>query len=278
MARQNPIDREPFTVAVDWLAEPVTGGDRVLDASVGRLEMSIDDATITEYRSDKGDTGNSLAIPLFSMAEWVAENWWPLLYEPRKTEDAEDDLEFRSRHWLGFARDGMALPDLWFLPAGDKIELVAREAYLRFARLTFQRSIDGAAPVDLVKTQLGNFVDAVIARMTQLGITGTEAHEAWAAVQNTRPEQERYCRLIGSLGLSPYEEHEKIDGILEGLDGVVSDRVLADLFQAASGDALERTSETARELVKALPNTPPIDLTPLAEAGLPLDQIDEFLS
>ena len=46
------------------------------------------------------------------------------------------------------ARHGFALPDLWFLPAGDKIDLIAAgDVYLRFARLTFVNSAAESLPL-----------------------------------------------------------------------------------------------------------------------------------
>jgi hypothetical protein len=75
--------------------------------------------------------------PLYNVAEWMTSNWWALLFEPRKSdqiEHSEDEVGFRARHWLGYAREGFALPDLWFYPLGDEIEIAAYEKYLRFAR------------------------------------------------------------------------------------------------------------------------------------------------
>src|SRR5262245_53839972 len=36
--------------------------------------------------------------PVYFLAEWIAENWWPLLWEPRKSEEVPDDAAFLARH------------------------------------------------------------------------------------------------------------------------------------------------------------------------------------
>src|SRR5438128_1628364 len=130
MARRDLIEQLPeFRFDVSWPSAPTGGGIPLLDASVGRLAISIQDKVVTAYKSDKGDTGTELTLPLYNVVEWITSNWWALLYEPRKTDDepGADDKAFRSRHWLGYARSGFALPDFWFLPAGDEIELSAQE-------------------------------------------------------------------------------------------------------------------------------------------------------
>lgn len=38
------------------------------------------------FQSNKGDIGTELTITLYEIAEWIASSWWPLLFEPRKTD------------------------------------------------------------------------------------------------------------------------------------------------------------------------------------------------
>ena len=271
MAKRASVEISEFSVTVGWPIKPATGGEAILDASIGRLGIVVAGTTVTAYRSDKGDTGDEISLPLYGIAEWLASNWWPLQFEPRKSDDAEDDPDFRSRHWLGFARDGFALPDLWFFPAGDKLEISARDSYLRFARVTFPNKIDASVALDVATGQLGTFVEEVLSRLSSLGFSDTEAHSAWDMVRHTTPDEERYCRLVGALGLSPYDEHRDVDEILIGLERTLSDQVIFDLCQASTPEAFGRTSLAATQLYSAISDAPHIDLQQLAEAGLPVD-------
>lgn len=275
MAKQHKVEREDFALIAGWPSHPATGGDRVLDSSVGRVEIRVNGMPITEYRTDKGDTGEALTIPLYGLVDWLTSNWWPLFFEPRKSDNAEDDPHYRSRHWLGYAREGLALPDLWLLPAGDNIDLIARESYLRFARLTFPRSADASVSVDTAMDQMSAFVENVLTKMDSVGVAGTEAHQAWEAIRSTLPDEKRYCRLVGSLGLSPYARHEHLDDLLDRLSAVLDDRVLTDLCQASSPEAFERTSATATEIFEAIPKAHPMNLAPLAKATLPPDRASQ---
>jgi hypothetical protein len=275
MAQRIPSSRAEFDVSVGWpprsqIAQ--TGAGAEPDGSVGELTITVRDTPVTAYKRDRGDVGTSLTLPLYYLAEWISVNWWALLFEPEKGEKAEDNPEFRARHWMGIARNGFALPDLWFLPAGDKIDLSAESIYLRFARLTFTERVDESVPLASVQEALSSFVTTVLSRLNELGVTETDAHQAWELVQNTTPEQEQYCRLIGSLGLSPYDDNIRIDKLLDELSGKLDERILVDLFQAADIASLDLSSELAQRVYRALPSASEINIGPLADIILPEDR------
>ncbi|HEY6467086.1 MAG TPA: hypothetical protein VIY69_13895 [Candidatus Acidoferrales bacterium] len=264
-----------FRVSVKWppsteMAHTTAGAD--LDGSVGELTIAVRDKIATAFKRDRGDVGAALNVPLYSLAEWIALNWWPLLFEPGKGEKIEDDPEFRARHWMGAARDGFALPDLWFLPAGTKMDLQAADVYLRFARLTFTTQIDESVSLASVRDALAKFVTDVLGHLDRLGVRNTEAHQAWALVQSTTAAQEEYCRLIGSLGISPYDENVRIDSLLESLSGDVDPKILTDLFQAADVASIGHSAELAKRLYHALPSASELDIEPLSDIVLPEDR------
>jgi hypothetical protein len=106
MAEKLSIEPDTFTVDVQWPSEP------------------------------------ELTVPAYYLVEWFAQNWWSFLYEPRKDDRSDADSEFRSRHWMGIPRNGFALPDLMFAPSGETMEVISRQAYLRFAHLSFTEALD----------------------------------------------------------------------------------------------------------------------------------------
>jgi hypothetical protein len=271
MARKH-LDPLDFRFDVDWPTTPTSGGDPLLDASVGKLSIGIQDTTVTAFKSDKGDVGTELNIPLYMVAEWIASNWWPLLFEPIKTDlidNADEDIGFRSRHWLGYARDGFALPDLWFYPLGDEIEVSAYAKYLSFARIDFLNSASASVPTNVVRDALRSFVDEVLQKLNSAGIKHTTAHQAWEQVRATKADEEDYCRLIGSLGLSPYEEHGAIDRIIDHLLELAPISVVSDLFQASNDDNLSSLASLAQRVWDLLPKSRQIDISGLMDIELP---------
>jgi hypothetical protein len=245
--RTEKTENVDFGVSVEWPPTRVSGTDPVLDASVGRMGIVVRDVPITKYKRDRGDTADELNFPLYGVAEWVAQNWWSLLYEPKKIDQAEDDDDFRSRHWLGAARDGFALPDMWFFPAGEQMEIQAHDTYLRFARLSFLNSVNASVPLDSVVRELEFFVEFVLAHMSELGVSDTDAHRLWDLVRKTTVDEKRYCRLVGSLGLFPYEDHPEIDRVLDGLSAKLDQDVLADLCQASDASTIKQISGLAEK-------------------------------
>lgn len=277
MARQNDIEQSPdFRLDIGWPPTPTGGGIPLLDASVGRLTISIQDTPVTAYQSDKGDIGTELTLPLYNLAEWITSNWWPLLYEPRKLNserraefDGDEDQGFRYRHWLPSAREGFALPDLWFLPTGDEIDLIAKSRYLRYARLTFLNNASASVPMRGVGNVLYGFVDDVLEKLSEQGFADTTAHQNWESIRNTPEEEEPYCRLIGSLGLSPYEKHEEVDRILDLLTDRTPPAALTDLCQVSDDSSLSFLAQVAEQVYTQLPKTREINIDPLAHVELP---------
>src|SRR5258706_3577315 len=264
---EKALTSEEFDFSVAWPSAVTAGGDRVLDASVGRLKIAVDETILTAFSSDKRDSGSEITIPLYDVAEWIASNWWSLLFEPRKSEPNEqtgDDFGFRSRHWLGFARSGFALPDIWFLPAGDFVEISATaDTYLPTARVTFLEGVAASVPLKAVRGALSNFVSEVTGKLSDANISGTQLHELWNQIRNTTNDEEAYCRLIGSLGISPYEEHDSIDRILDRFSKFAAEEVMSDMCQASDDTSLTVVADVVEKAYEDLPQSVDINIKKL---------------
>jgi hypothetical protein len=241
--------------AVRWPPrKDIPATDRpLLDNSLGRLAIKIGEDIATRFRTDHNAQGDELLIPTYGLAEWIAENWWPLLYEPPKRENYQDDPDYRARHWLGAARDGFALPDLWFCPGGDKMQIVGEAAQLRFARLSFLVEIaDAAAPIPVVRAALRNFIERVLTRLDELGQRATALHQLWRAIRETGPEAERYCELIGALGLSPYDDHPEMGAVLDQLSDRLDSALVQDLCNTADSATFPALAQLTRGIAETL--------------------------
>ena len=202
MAEEFPI--KSFAVDLQWPANPGKGGYPLLDESLARFQIAVGGKPITAYQTDQGAKHTYLPVPTYYLVEWLAQNWWSFLYEPRKNDREDAEQDYRTRHWLGTARSGFALPDVTFSPVGEKIEILARSAYLRFAQLNFFEAASSFATTECVRSEFSKFINQVLIRLTENGATNTSAHKLWEQVTRTTSEEEFYCRMIGSMGLSPY--------------------------------------------------------------------------
>lgn len=270
MAEELPI-ADAFSLDLQWPANPGKGGDLLLDESIARIQMMVADKSVTAYQTEKGDKNSHLTIPTYYLVEWLALNWWSFLYEPRKADQEDAEQDFRLRHWLGTARNGFALPDATFSPAGEKIEIVARSAYLRFAQLNFIEAVSASVAVDKVRAELSSFIEQVLVRLTEKGVANSDAHEAWKRVTETTEEEEAYCRLVGSMGLSPYVSHPDIDEVLEKIGGKISDSMLRDLCEATNIGSFYRAAELTEGIWQALAQSDPVHLRELLKVQRPVD-------
>lgn len=273
MAEKLSIEPDEFTVDVQWPSAPEAGGNDALDSSLARFEIKAGDASLTSFLTDDGLKNTHLTVPTYYLVEWLAQNWWSFLYEPRKDDRSDADSEFRSRHWLGIPRNGFALPDLMFVPSGDTMEAITRQSYLRFAHLSFTEATNTIVRTKDVRDQFGNFIETVLAHMSEQGVRDSDAHKAWKKVVDTSSDEELYCRLIGSMGLSPYVEHPAIDEALEGIADQVSGSVLADLCDASTLSSFARAAEFTKRISEALDKSSSIELEPVLKTKKPEDNV-----
>jgi hypothetical protein len=270
MAEELPIG-EAFSVDLQWPANPGKGGDSLLDESLARFQMSVAGKSLTAYQTDRGDKHSYLHVPTYYLVEWLALNWWSFLYEPRKNDREEFEQDFRSRHWLGTARSGFALPDLMFSPAGEKIEIVSRSTYLRFAQLNFIESLTATVPTSSVRVEFVKFIGEVLARLSERGIKDSVAHDAWDRVKTTTEDEETYCRLIGSMGLSPYVSHPEVDQVLDKISGKIPETMLTDLCEAVNTGNLDLAAGFTDEISQVLARAKPANMHDLLKAQRPID-------
>jgi len=271
MAKEIQGLEQKFALDITWPANPVTGGDKLLDASFGQIGIQIGSSIATAFQSDKGDTGTQVDVPLYDMAEWLTKHWWQLLYEPKEGELPETD-DYRERHWLGAARRGWALPSVWFNPTGDEIELSCESSYLRFARLTFTETAETSVVRQEVEVTLRDFVARVIERLSVRGLADTPAHRYWQLILDTPKEAELYCRLVGSMGLSPYDDNPVLSEALSAaLDRGVPESVLVDICEAADSTSIRTALDNGSSAVSKLATVEKSDLSALTEIEVPSD-------
>lgn len=274
MADELEIARGDLAMSLKWVENAPTGDVR--DRTLARFSMRLKNGFATAYRSDKGDVGDKVELPAYGIAEWLVRNWWALLFEPRKSDSDEDD-GFTSRHWLGSARSGFALPDLWIVPTGDHIEFSAKESYLRFSRLTFSETSPCEIPRADVRNVFAGFVSAVVERLGHRGDNAprTQLQELWTEILDTNSEQEFYCTLLGSLGLSPYDDNGDVDKILDELSDALPQHMLLDLCQASDERSLRRVAAIASGAFKGLEAAQHFDLSKLQASTRPLPILND---
>lgn len=273
MAQELSIEPDDFHIDIQWPSAPEAGGNELLDSSLARFEIKAGEIPLTAYLTDAGIKNTFLTVPAYYLVEWLAQNWWAFLYEPKKVDRSESDDDYRSRHWLGRPRNGFALPDALFVPSGDTIEISLRQSYLRFAQLGFTESGNSIVRTSDVRSEFESFIEKVLTKMSERGVKASEAHTAWAKVRDTSHEEEPYCRLLGSMGLSPYIEHSEIDKLLDAVSDHITESALKDLCEAATLGNFPNAAEFTQRLSDVLAKSPRIEFEALLKVTMPTDNV-----
>lgn len=185
----------------DW-EDPQAAKGRALRSTWSRLEVRIGGEPVTRLFDPSLEAVRDYVwMPLYPLAEWIASNWWSLLYEAASSAPRS---RFRQRHDIRFAGDGFVLPELSFITLGSEIQ----------ARWTASKRTDwpgefigsGSALISSpqAEEELRRLVDAVVHRLEESEIQDTYLQQEWARVQRLEPEQIDFCRATAALGLDPF--------------------------------------------------------------------------
>lgn len=258
-----------FRISARWIPQE---GRNEADATLSNLLIEVNDRKVSEFVDRKGQVSECLQIPAYYLAEWIAENWWPLLWEPRKGEEG-DDAAFLTRHSFLAAQHGYALPKVLVVALGRAIEITASSRSVQLADVRFKQRAQTSCARDVVERQLHEYVQSVVDRLDEMRVTGTWLQDTWALISDTDVDVEPFCRFAGALGLSPYDIDEAIAATIERLQPLLGDRFLMDLCLATSAEqfpAMAVVAERAHQIVRDAPTS---TLSPIASVDPPKENL-----
>ena len=169
-------------------------------ATWARLELMADGKPVTRVLDPRSKSyRDHILVPVYPVAEWLVTHWWLLFHEP----ESPGRIGYERRHNLRFGREGYAFPDLRLSPVGDFV-LLEWQPWEAAGGLTFVGS--GAVKVErsYLEEVLSDWVEVVVARLEQQGITDTLLQDEWAAVQATADDERAFCIAAAQLGQDPY--------------------------------------------------------------------------
>ena len=259
-----------FKLSAEWIAQE---GRNEADSTLCSLLIEVNDRIVSEFVDGKGQSVKKLQIPVYYLAEWIAENWWPLLWEPRKSEIEADDSGFLSRHSMLTAQHGYALPKITIVALGKSVELTASPRNVPLANVRFRQRSQVSCAREFVETQLKTFVQSVVDRLGEARVSGTWLQDTWTLISDTDPDEAQFCRFAGALGLSPYDMDEKIAGTIERLQPFLGDRSLMDLCLAASPEQFPAVAAVAESALEIVRDAPTSTLSPIEAVALPKENL-----
>lgn len=223
---------DELRLSFEWI-DPLEAKVPELRATWASLGVEVNGEPVTRlYDTYLKSVRDRLFLPLYPMAEWVAQHWWHLLYET-ETHSRSSAPGYAHRHSLRYAREGYALPDVTFRPLGDTIELAWHATRLPAHRLDFIGHGKVILAMEAVRDTFARFIQAVVERLHQYDLYDTPLEQEWVAIQRADAEEAPFCTAAARLGLDPYDVSDaEADAITEAASTVPASLQEA-FFQAA---------------------------------------------
>jgi hypothetical protein len=206
-------------LSFDFEFSPGEHGTPEERATTAELRLEVDGEVLTRVDDSWArSVRERVRVSCYPLATWLASSWWRLLHEPAPTHVAPG-VAWRMTHDLRTVGGGYLWPNVSFWPDGETVDLVSRPSPpapgepLRF--LSAHRA--GIGVGELERT-LAAFVNSVLARLSALGIAGTELELLWADVDAERSDERlaRFRRAEALLGYDPDDGNEAfIEALLE---------------------------------------------------------------
>ncbi|HVX83520.1 MAG TPA: ImmA/IrrE family metallo-endopeptidase [Phycisphaerae bacterium] len=224
-------------------------------ATFAQLSILFDDAAplfVLDKRART--TRNFVVVPLYPLAEWIVTNWWSILNEPEVPSRTISLNDFQQRHSLRFAGDGYAFPPLTFIPEGPAARVAWRPYNSPFDSVEFLGHASAHVPTGILQQALADLVEAVLDRLSELGVRNTQLHIEWAAVQNADPDERAFCQAAGWLGIDPYRLPDSQADAILAASHALSPLLQEQVLQAAPPDAVASSVEWVTQGLHAIQN------------------------
>lgn len=172
-------------------------------ATYSRVTISVGDQVVTRLDDEGARTvRDSLFVPLYPMAEWIALNWFALWNESEPLRH-ERRASYRRSHGLGCAGGGFSWPALRLNPIGNLVQL----CWEPLSRNGVRFLAGGGATVSKegVRREFTRLVEAVVRRLEAFGIEGTELQTEWRSVTALGDDERTFGEFAAALGLDPFD-------------------------------------------------------------------------
>lgn len=241
--------------------------------SFAALKIAFGDYLVTRiYDHVSGGERDAVNLPLYSLALYIAENWWTLLYEARKTYE-DDNSTNETCHFLDACAHGFVFPAITIWSAGkDAITVETPNVRQQFSSLEFflPRGEHVILPRLELEQDLFRLVTAVKERVC-VGNAGVELRESWDRVLISLGDKDelKYCSAAGRVGINPYDP-DALD--ISSFAIGIPENLFDDICEAATPDELNAATKWARENIDAMASFPDIDvgafgMAPAVEPG-----------
>lgn len=202
-----------LSIDVEWLDQPAAS-DPLERASWAAIQIQSQGRAITRvWDRQTNCERTSIYVPAFPLVEWIVENWWSLLFEPKLSDEIPSQSlprfkEWIQRHCLRAAESGLLLPRLFIYGDGDFVTLEWSEDH-RGDFPSMNAEFVGTGSLSMRRPELCDvlraFVQAVLDRVAARSEASvSRLKDCWEAIQQQSADEISFCEFAGRLGLDPY--------------------------------------------------------------------------
>ena len=167
----------------------------------GKLSIYLDGNCLTNViEKDIKEVRDHIFVDIYDVAEWIAYNWWSLLYEPKI-----EGSDWYESHDLARVGHGYVLPKIQFEPVDENMMIVSglRTPDAHFHPITY---LDENLPINVklqvneVETELALFLDKVADRINETDhkrLDGTDFYRSWEEVKRDYSKY-RYLNIMAA--------------------------------------------------------------------------------
>lgn len=188
-------------------------------ATVADLRLWISQQNVTLHIVD-GDTEDYLTMPLYSLAEGLAHEWWTLF-------GGRDRAISLITHRMGYA-----VPDVRLAFDGSAFEIASFQRTYDNPDVRFWAGSSEVLTRDEAEKTLDDFISSVVERLSNKEVHGTGTALRWKRVKDSRldPDETSFCEAAGALGLDPYQVDDAAAAAIDRASRMFSAEPLAELL------------------------------------------------
>ncbi len=246
-----------FSINCEWLPSEI--GDSDERSTFAEIEIGVRGHCATKVEDTFAKTVRSYArLSALELAEWLAFNWWRLLWEPES-----NGYSWKASHKVGNAGGGYVWPDLSFSSDWHSVLVSARPTTHWDAEpIRYLNRLDELpVPIANFESVASDFIDRTIARLSIMGNAQSELSALWDEVTCERQDVESANRRIleACMGYDPDEApSDFIDYLIEQTspygEGAIREMAAAYKEEAVSHARSIRESALKSAMTARVPN------------------------
>ncbi len=223
--------------------------DSAKKATFAELEIRVGEVIVTgvaerlpmrrDFRHRK-----YVMVPLVSVAEWLARNWWHFWYELPGLDDQRPGFE--SRHDLAHAGEGFLLPRLEIVRDAERMRLQWSKRKSKHSDIQFVAEGQAEVSREALEAEFRTLIEAVLERVGSL-LRGTENCEslraAWDAVNSLGRREVEFAQAAAILGEDPFHMQDSVAKAMVEFWAAFPPSIREEALAGASPESLSSVSE-----------------------------------